>query len=200
MRGCEEGQLLASPAMTRRGYFFVSAGGALVGVEAGGAGGSSRMPLRNSLTPWPRPRISSGILRPPNNTSTIIRMSSRCIGLSSIKISLPERRRLRTASYRRQTVWLQYNTLIASAPGQVNSIGVFEQRNGVFAGYAGEFLESGNRQALTASAFVFREQRTQILDGAAVKHKILRHFYQNVFTDKQLHQFSGAWQVYRSAL
>lgn len=69
-------------------YFFSSYGGG-VGETGGGGGGvvfgSSRIPCLNSLMPVPKPRISSGILRPPNKITTMIRINNKCIGLSSIK-------------------------------------------------------------------------------------------------------------------
>jgi hypothetical protein len=70
----------------RVSYCFGSAGGGVVVLDGGGVGpGSSRIPALNSLMPWPRPRIKSGILRPPNNMTTIIKIRIRCIGLNSIK-------------------------------------------------------------------------------------------------------------------
>lgn len=71
-------------------YFFssvgVEGGGFVAGFGFGfGFGWSPRMPSLNSRTPCPRPRITSGILRPPKSTSTTTAIISKCIGLSHIE-------------------------------------------------------------------------------------------------------------------
>src|SRR5258708_29333189 len=89
------------------------------------------MPSLKPRTPSPRPRINSGILRPPKRISTTTRIISQCIGNS---MKPPATAHFTTPANRgytpRKRVKLQYNTFITLPPGHAFAVQIFQQRDG----------------------------------------------------------------------
>src|SRR6266849_3164486 len=136
------------------------------------------MPSLNPRTPSPSPRISSGILRPPNRISTTTRIISQCIGNSMLPptpyqpdANIP-RCSPRSAVNSKN---LKYNTLISGPPRDSLPVQVFQQGNGVLAGNPRHFLESWHGDALALGLLVGRKLAPEMRQRIAVKNQLRGH-------------------------
>src|SRR5882724_6869474 len=116
------------------------------------------MPSLNPRTPSPRPRINSGILRPPNKINTTTRIISQWIG-NSIKPPAPHYQTCsRRNLFRRRgfCVKSQYNTLISGPARYPFAVEIFQQLNGVLPRNSSELLEGRHRYSLVLRLLIVR--------------------------------------------
>src|SRR6516164_4544704 len=82
------------------------------------------------------------------------------------------------------TKLLKDNTLVAGTPSQPLAIEVFEQRDGVFARAAGQFLECRDADAFPFCLFIGFKQSRKTLEGAAVKNEFRGDAHEHLFTQQ----------------
>src|SRR4029077_1107658 len=108
------------------------------------------MPSLNPRTPSPRPRINSGIFRPPNKISTTTKIISQWIG-NSIKPPAPDYQTLSRQNLFQHwgiCVKSEYNTLVSGSARHSLPIQILKQGDGVFSRNAGKLLKSRHRYSL----------------------------------------------------
>ena len=162
-------------------------GGVFVG--GFGFGWSPRMPSLNSRTPWPRPRITSGILRPPKSTSTTMAIISKCIGLSHITHLPFWPHNIRQAAS--PTDYTPYSITRSSPTRRVTRSRSRYSSSGMayFRVMPVSSLNTGIGNLFAAFFAVFGEHFAQLRDGRAVKNKLVRHLDEHFFAQQHLQDF-----------
>src|SRR5260370_19318086 len=149
------------------------------------------MPSLKPRTPSPIPRINSGILRPPKRISTMTAIISQCIGNS---IKPPATYNFNTPCKRREPAKnpakLEYNTFVALSAGDAFAVQIFQQRNGVFAGDAGQIFECGHRDSLALRLFVGGQFHAQFGQRLPMKDELRSDAMQGFSAKRTRHHLS----------
>src|SRR6266446_2889973 len=158
------------------------------------------MPSLNPRTPSPSPRISSGILRPPNRISTTTRIISQCIGNSMLPPTpYPPHANIPRCSPRSavNSKNLKYNTLIPGPPRDSLPVQVFQQGNGVLAGNPRQFLENRHRDALALGLLERRKPLSELRQRVAMKDQLRCDPHQVFLAQQDLQELLRALGFHR---
>ncbi len=83
----------------------------------------------------------------------------------------------------------EYNTLVSGAARNPLAVKIFKQRNGVFAGNAGELLESGHRDSLALRLLELGDFLAHFVKGAGVENQFHGDALELLFAQENLQQF-----------
>src|ERR1051325_11596446 len=141
------------------------------------------MPSLNPRTPSPRPRINSGIFRPPNKISTTTRIISQWIG-NSIKPPAPDYQTLSRQNLFQHwgnCVKLEYNTLVSGPARYALPVQIFKQGDRILSRNARKLLESGHGDSLALRLLVTRHFLPHFEQRVRVENQFSRNTQQLAF-------------------